>query len=62
MNHAAAETALVDQLEIHPDTVGEGPFASSNHDRWTNRWYSSTNPALIACAASSGPPTVIYLR
>jgi hypothetical protein len=32
MNHAAAETALVDQLEIHSDRVGEGPFSSSNHD------------------------------
>ena len=32
MNHAAAETALVDQLEVHTHIVGEGLFASSDHD------------------------------
>jgi hypothetical protein len=32
MNHATAETALVDQVEIHAATVGEGLFASSDHD------------------------------
>ena len=32
MYHTAAETAFVDQLEVHTYLVGEGPFASSDHD------------------------------
>src|SRR5215208_2148411 len=33
VDHAAAETAFVDQFELQADVVGEGPFAASHHDR-----------------------------
>jgi hypothetical protein len=52
MNHAAGETALVDGLEVHMHIVGEGLFAPPTTMGWTNRWYSSTNPPLIAPARS----------
>jgi hypothetical protein len=32
MNHAVAETAFVQQLELQADTVGEGLLAASHHD------------------------------
>ena len=33
VNHAVAETAFVQQLELQADVVGEGPVAASHHDR-----------------------------
>jgi hypothetical protein len=32
MDHAAVETALVDQFEIHAYIVGERSLATSHHD------------------------------
>jgi hypothetical protein len=32
VDHAAAETAFVEQLQLQVDIVGEGPFATSHHD------------------------------
>src|SRR5688572_23059819 len=33
VNHAVAETAFVQQLELQADLVGEGLLAASHHDR-----------------------------
>jgi hypothetical protein len=32
VNHAAFETALVKQLELHADVVGDGAFAAPHYD------------------------------
>src|SRR5688500_3725414 len=32
VNHAALETAFVQQFELQADVCGEGPFTTSNHD------------------------------
>src|SRR4051794_5903884 len=32
VNHAVAEAALVEELELQADMVGEGLFAASHHD------------------------------
>jgi hypothetical protein len=33
VNHAVAETALAEQFQVQADTVGEGLFPASHHDR-----------------------------
>jgi hypothetical protein len=62
VNHAAAETAFVQHFELHADIVGEGPIALLPHDGREEQVDSSTNPASIAWAARSGPPTLIQAK
>jgi len=45
VDHTVAETAFVQQFQLHADIVGEGLYAASTTMDARNRWHSSTNPA-----------------
>ena len=58
VDHAVAEAAFVQQLELEANVVGQRLLTSADHDRARKTdGNSSTSPASKAWAASSGPPT-----
>ena len=50
LDHAAAEAALVEQLELDANVVGSAGLPPPTTIGLRKRWYSSTRPALIASA------------
>jgi hypothetical protein len=58
VDHSVAEAAFIQQLKFCWDAVGKKCLPPPTATGVTNRWYSSTNPALIAWAARCGPPTL----
>src|SRR5205814_1815446 len=58
-NHPAAETADVHQVELEENVVREGPRAASYQDGREEQMALVDQGRPKACAASSGPPTVM---
>jgi hypothetical protein len=58
VNHAVAETAFVQQFELHADMVGERLVTASHHDGHEEQLPLVDQSGLEAWAARSGPPTV----
>jgi hypothetical protein len=58
MYHAVAESALVEELELGARVGWQRRLAPIEDDGQMNNWHSSTSPALKACAARFGPPTM----
>jgi hypothetical protein len=58
VNDAVGDTALVEQLQLHAGIAGRARWPPPTTMGERNRWISSTNPAPIAWAASSAPPTL----
>lgn len=58
VHDTVAEWAVVQQLEIGASVGGQRWLPPPTRTGRMNSWHSSTSPALRACAARCGPPTV----
>ena len=58
MDHAVGEPALLEQLQLDADAIGQRRRTAPDDDRRSRSRHSSTSPARSAWPASSGPPTL----
>ena len=55
VNHAAFETAFVQQFELQADIVGEGVCAASRHDRRDEQVALVYQPGIERLSSEVGP-------